>query len=85
VVGDSGAVPPGDVAEGQGGPDVDAAGRVVPAHHAGLVAAGRVQAGHRVARSHAKLSNIFKLLRKKRMLGALIGQFANTSTLFLLP
>jgi ACS family D-galactonate transporter-like MFS transporter len=33
-------------------------------------------------RSHAKLSNIFKLIRKKRMLGALIGQFANTSTLF---
>jgi ACS family D-galactonate transporter-like MFS transporter len=34
------------------------------------------------ARSHAKFSNIWKLLGKKRMLGALIGQFANTSTLF---
>jgi ACS family D-galactonate transporter-like MFS transporter len=31
---------------------------------------------------HAKFSDIPKLLRKKRMLGALIGQFANTSTLF---
>ena len=34
------------------------------------------------SRSHAKLSDIPKLLRKKRMVGALIGQFANTSTLF---
>jgi ACS family D-galactonate transporter-like MFS transporter len=33
-------------------------------------------------KSHAKLSDIGKLLSKKRMLGALIGQFANTSTLF---
>jgi len=33
-------------------------------------------------RSHAKFSDIPKLLFKKRMLGALIGQFANTSTLF---
>ncbi len=33
-------------------------------------------------RSHAKFSDIWKLLAKKRMLGALIGQFANTSTLF---
>jgi MFS transporter, ACS family, D-galactonate transporter len=33
-------------------------------------------------RSQAKFSDIWKLLSKKRMLGALIGQFANTSTLF---
>jgi ACS family D-galactonate transporter-like MFS transporter len=33
-------------------------------------------------RSHGKFSDIPKLLFKKRMLGALIGQFANTSTLF---
>jgi MFS transporter, ACS family, D-galactonate transporter len=33
-------------------------------------------------RSHAKFSDVGKLLAKKRMLGALIGQFANTSTLF---
>ena len=33
-------------------------------------------------RSQAKFSDIPKLLAKKRMLGALIGQFANTSTLF---
>jgi ACS family D-galactonate transporter-like MFS transporter len=32
--------------------------------------------------SHAKFTDVFKLLRRKRMLGALIGQFANTSTLF---
>lgn len=31
---------------------------------------------------HAKFSDIPKLLRHKRMVGALIGQFANTSTLF---
>ena len=33
-------------------------------------------------RSHAKFSDIPRLLARKRMLGALIGQFANTSTLF---
>jgi MFS transporter, ACS family, D-galactonate transporter len=31
---------------------------------------------------HAKFSDIPKLMRHKRMVGALIGQFANTSTLF---
>ncbi len=40
----------------------------------------------KVARSeggeHAKFSDIPKLLSHKRMVGALIGQFANTSTLF---
>ena len=43
---------------------------------------GAVTAAHPEGRSHAKFSDIPKLLRKKRMLGALIGQFANTSTLF---
>lgn len=43
----------------------------------GAVATVQVQ-----GRSHAKFSDIPKLLVKKRMLGALIGQFANTSTLF---
>ena len=43
---------------------------------------GAVATAHPQGRSHAKLSDIPKLLAKKRMLGALIGQFANTSTLF---
>jgi ACS family D-galactonate transporter-like MFS transporter len=33
-------------------------------------------------RGHAKFSDVRKLLARKRMVGALIGQFANTSTLF---
>src|SRR2546426_8358915 len=40
---------PGDVAKGHGRADVDAPGRVVPSHHAGLVAAGDVQAKDGVA------------------------------------
>jgi MFS transporter, ACS family, D-galactonate transporter len=43
---------------------------------------GAVAQVHAEGRSHAKFSDIPKLLAKKRMLGALIGQFANTSTLF---
>jgi ACS family D-galactonate transporter-like MFS transporter len=43
---------------------------------------GAVETAHAGGRSRAKFSDIPKLLRKKRMLGALIGQFANTSTLF---
>src|SRR6201996_815092 len=43
----------------------------------GAVAEVRTEGG-----SHARLSDIPKLLARKRMLGALIGQFANTSTLF---
>ena len=43
---------------------------------------GAVATAHPQGRSHAKLSDIPKLLARKRMLGALIGQFANTSTLF---
>jgi len=43
---------------------------------------GAVTTAQAEGRSHAKFSDIPKLLAKKRMLGALIGQFANTSTLF---
>ncbi len=43
---------------------------------------GAVATAHPHGRSQAKLSDIPKLLARKRMLGALIGQFANTSTLF---
>jgi MFS transporter, ACS family, D-galactonate transporter len=43
---------------------------------------GAVTTAPAEGRSHAKFSDIPKLLAKKRMLGALIGQFANTSTLF---
>ena len=43
---------------------------------------GAVAALSAEGRSHAKFSDVLKLLTKKRMLGALIGQFANTSTLF---
>ena len=43
----------------------------------GAVTAVRTEGG-----SHARFTDVFKLLRRKRMLGALIGQFANTSTLF---
>ena len=45
----------------------------------GAVAAAHVEGQ---ARSHAKFSDIGKLMAKKRMIGMLIGQFANTSTLF---
>jgi len=43
---------------------------------------GAVKAAHSEGGEHAKFSDIPKLLRHKRMVGALIGQFANTSTLF---
>ena len=43
---------------------------------------GAVATAPAEGRSHGKFSDIPKLLAKKRMLGALIGQFANTSTLF---
>ena len=43
---------------------------------------GAVKAAHSEGSEHAKFSDIPKLLRHKRMVGALIGQFANTSTLF---
>ena len=43
---------------------------------------GAVATAPAEGRSHAKFSDIPRLLAKKRMLGALIGQFANTSTLF---
>lgn len=43
---------------------------------------GAVTALTAKGRSRAKLSDVPKLLARKRMLGALIGQFANTSTLF---
>jgi ACS family D-galactonate transporter-like MFS transporter len=44
----------------------------------GAVKAPRSEGGG----EHAKFSDIPKLMRHKRMVGALIGQFANTSTLF---
>ena len=43
---------------------------------------GAVKAARSEGAEHAKFSDIPKLLRHKRMVGALIGQFANTSTLF---
>ena len=43
---------------------------------------GAVKAAHPEGGQHAKFSDIPKLMRHKRMVGALIGQFANTSTLF---
>ena len=44
---------------------------------------GAVKAAHAEGGGeHAKFSDIPKLMRHKRMVGALIGQFANTSTLF---
>ena len=43
---------------------------------------GAVKAPHSEGGQHAKFSDIPKLMRHKRMVGALIGQFANTSTLF---
>src|SRR6202012_5858542 len=44
---------------------------------------GAVKAAHPAGGGeHAKFSDIPKLPRHKRMVGALIGQFANTSTLF---
>src|SRR3954454_13662193 len=45
----AGQVAAGEVAEGQGRAEGDAAGRIVPAHHRGLVVAGRVQARNRLA------------------------------------
>ena len=43
---------------------------------------GAVKTAHPEGGQHAKFSDIPKLMRHKRMVGALIGQFANTSTLF---
>jgi ACS family D-galactonate transporter-like MFS transporter len=43
---------------------------------------GAVKTAHSEGGEHAKFSDIPKLMRHKRMVGALIGQFANTSTLF---
>lgn len=43
---------------------------------------GAVMTAPAEGRQHGKFSDIPKLLARKRMLGALIGQFANTSTLF---
>jgi MFS transporter, ACS family, D-galactonate transporter len=43
---------------------------------------GAVKTANSEGGEHAKFSDIPKLLRHKRMVGALIGQFANTSTLF---
>jgi ACS family D-galactonate transporter-like MFS transporter len=58
--------------------------RRVSASEVALIERGgaAVPTAHPTGGSHAKFSDIPKLLRKKRMLGALIGQFANTSTLF---
>src|SRR5690349_10694221 len=49
VGGGASGVAGGDVAEGHGGTEVDAAGWVVPAHHVGLVAPRDVEPGDRVA------------------------------------